>query len=296
MDLRGIIPALITPMKADYNLDEKAFRNYLKWILPQGPVALAVNTDAGEGPLMLPDEKLRLLEVTVAEVGGAIPVICGLGGANTAAMMDFGRKAKKRGADGWLLFPQTSFRGAVGKDPVVLEYHKKAASLGLPIVLFQLQADLGGVELPLATLEALVRIPEVIAIKEATFDAFKYQQTLTFLRGLPKQIQILTGNDNFILESFLMGGDGALIGFGALETKAQVKMVKAVQAGNIPEAMRLYERLNPLAQACFAQPTRDYRARMKEVLRLQGVIPSSRVRPPLLPLSAAEKAGLKKLI
>ena len=53
----------------------------------------------------------------------------------------------------------------------------------------QLQAELGGVELPHETLAELVKIDEVEAIKEATFDAFKYQQTVEFLRGLPKRIQ-----------------------------------------------------------------------------------------------------------
>jgi 4-hydroxy-tetrahydrodipicolinate synthase len=296
MRFDGIIPAIVMPMQADGAVDEKALRNYLKWLLPQGPVALAINTDAGEGPQLRPDEKLRILEVVAGEVAGQVPIVSGLGGVDTDGMLDFGRKAKQRGADGWLLFPHPAWRGARGKDAVVIEYHQQAARLGLPIILFQLQAELGGVELPHETLAELVKIDEVKAIKEATFNAFKYQQTVEFLRGLPKRIAILTGNDNFILESFILGGDGALIGFGAILLKEQVRMIGLQKKGKLKEALKLYERINPMAQATFASPVRDYRARLKEVLRLQGVLPNSNVRRPLLPLSSQEKAALVKVM
>src|SRR6266487_4041444 len=106
MDLKGLIPAIVTPMRADGSVDENSLKKYLKWIVPQGPVALAINTDAGEGPHLLPAEKLRILQVVRGELAGQIPVICGLAGANTDAAMDFGRKAKALGADAWLLFSQ----------------------------------------------------------------------------------------------------------------------------------------------------------------------------------------------
>jgi 4-hydroxy-tetrahydrodipicolinate synthase len=292
-NLDGIIPAIVTPMKKDGSLDEKALKKYLEWLVSQGPVALAVNTDAGEGPHLLPDEKKRVLKITVGEMAGELPVICGLAGANSSAAMAFGRDAKKLGAAGWLVFPIPAFRGAKGKDPVVLQYHRKVASLGLPMVLFQLQADLGGIEYPPELIAELVKIPESAAIKEATFDAFKYQQTVTMLKGLPKRVAILTGNDNFILESFQLGGDGALIGFGAVALAEQVEMVRAFKSGNLARALSLYERINPLAQMAFAQPVRNYRARLKEILRLQGVLPNAFVREPLLPLDSTEKKRVK---
>jgi 4-hydroxy-tetrahydrodipicolinate synthase len=295
VNLKGLVPAIVTPMKADGAVDEKAMKAYLKWLLPQGPVALALNTDAGEGPHLLPQEKLRVLEVVKAEVAGEVPLICGLAGANTSAMLEFGQKAKRLGADGWLVFPLTAYRGAKGKDPVILEYHRRVASLKLPMVLFQLQADLGGVEYPYETLRELVKLPEVVAIKEATFDISKCQQTVSFLRSLPKRIDILTGNDNFILESFVHGCDGALIGFGAVMVREQADMMRAALAGDWSTAFRLYEAVNPVAQMAFAPPVRNYRARLKEILRLQGVLPSAFVRAPLLGLDKAEKALVKKV-
>jgi 4-hydroxy-tetrahydrodipicolinate synthase len=296
LNLKGLIPAIVTPMKTDGSVDESALKKYLKWLLPQGPVALALNTDAGEGPHLLPQEKLRILEVTRGEVAGQVPLICGLAGANTDAALDFGKKAKALGADGWLVFPLTAYRGAKGKDPVILEYHRRVAGLRLPMVLFQLQADLGGVEYPFETLRELVKLPEAVAIKEATFDISKYQATVDFLRGLPRRIDILTGNDNFILESFVRGGDGALIGFGAVLVQEQVRMIQAAQAKDWNLAFRIYEKVDPVAQMAFAPPVRNYRARLKEILRLQGVLPSAHVRQPLLGLDPQERKVVKKVL
>lgn len=284
-DLEGLIPAIVTPMTTDGRIDEPALRRYLEWIAGQGPVAVAVNTDAGEGPHLTPEEKRRILRVAREVLGDRLPIVAGLGGVNTAAAVDAAREARDEGASALLVFPLTAFRGARGVDPVIVGYHEAVARVGLPMVLFQLQPALGGTEYPAETLVRLVELDPVVAIKEATFDAVKYTETVALLRGLPKRIAILTGNDNFILESFLLGGDGALIGFGAVATREQVEMIAAVKRADYTTAFRIYDRLRPLIRACFAPPVRDYRARIKEALAAQGVLPSAAVRPPLVPLA-----------
>ena len=65
----------------------------------------------------------------------------------------------------------------------------------------------------------MASVEGVVAIKEASFDARRFVDTARLLEGLPRPITLLTGNDNFILESFLLGATGALIGFGAVMTK-----------------------------------------------------------------------------
>jgi 4-hydroxy-tetrahydrodipicolinate synthase len=82
------------------------------------------------------------------------------------------------------------------------------------MVIFQLQPALAGVLFSREALLKLVSIPNVIAIKEASFDAVRFVETVRILADAPRRIQVLTGNDNFILESFLLGAEGALIGFG----------------------------------------------------------------------------------
>jgi 4-hydroxy-tetrahydrodipicolinate synthase len=107
---------------------------------------------------------------------------------------------------------------------------------------------------------------------------------------------MLTGNDNFILESFMLGATGALIGFGAVMTREQVEMIRAWQEGRIDDALALGRRVQRLADVVFARPVGDYRVRLKECLRILGVLDEAHVRLPLLPVADAERAHLRDVL
>ena len=162
-----------------------------------------------------------------------------------------------------------------------VEYHKAVADVGLPIILFQLQPALAGVNFEPDTLRAMASVDGVVAIKEASFDARRFVDTVNLIADLPRPITLLTGNDNFILESFMLGATGALIGFGAVMTREQVQMIEAWQAGRIDEARALGVRVQRLADVVFAKPVGDYRVRLKECLRILGVLEAAHVRRPL---------------
>ena len=83
LNLRGIIPACVTTFDADGKFDEAQYRRYLQWLLPQGPVALAINADTGEGPHLTHREKVRVIEIVADELNGQIPIVAGLGGPFT---------------------------------------------------------------------------------------------------------------------------------------------------------------------------------------------------------------------
>ncbi len=131
---------------------------------------------------------------------------------------------------------------------------------------------MAGVNYENDVLEAMALVDGVVAIKEASFDARRFVDTARLLEQLPKRITLLTGNDNFILESFLLGATGALIGFGAVMTREQVDMIRAWQEGRIDDAMALGRRVQRLADVVFAAPVGDYRVRLKECLRILGVL------------------------
>jgi 4-hydroxy-tetrahydrodipicolinate synthase len=145
-------------------------------------------------------------------------------------------------------------------------------------------------------LEALAMVDGVVAIKEASFDARRFVDTARLLEQLPKKITLLTGNDNFILESFMLGATGALIGFGAVMTREQVDMIRAWQDGRSDEAMALGRRVQRLADVVFAAPVGDYRVRLKECLRILGVLENANVRRPLLAISDAERQHLTDVL
>lgn len=294
LDLDGLIPATVLPMHADGSIDEPALRSYIGWVVEQGPVALAINVDTGEGPHLTHDEKIRILRV-VREVTD-IPIVAGLAGPSTDAAVRQARDFQAAGADALLVFPIPAYLSSPLDPAIPVEYHKAIAEVGLPLILFQLQPALAGVNYENDVLEAMAMVDGVVGIKEASFDARRFVDTARLLEQLPKRISLITGNDNFILESFLLGATGALIGFGAVMTREQVDMIRAWQEGRSEDALALGRRVQRLADAVFAAPVGDYRVRLKECLRILGVLENAHVRRPLLPLDDDERTFLASVL
>ena len=243
-------------MKADGAIDEPGLRRYVRWIARQGPAALAVNADTGEGPSLDTRERLRVIEIVREETD--LPLVTGLFAAAEAA------DALRAGAEAALVFP-------VADD--IVDYHRAVAEHGIGVIAFQLQPALGGVEYSRETIERVTALDGVIAIKEASFDRARCAETVK-ISAKP----VLTGNDNFILESFELGCTGALVGFGAIHTAEQVEMIANWHRGAIAEARAASDRLQPLADAVFAPPVGDYRRRLKELLVREGVLDAAHMR------------------
>jgi 4-hydroxy-tetrahydrodipicolinate synthase len=293
LNLHGIIPACVVTFDERGRFDESAYRRYLQWLLPQGPVGLAINADTGEGPHLWPDERERVLKVAVDEADKAgVPVIAGLSAMFTAQAVEEAKRAEAAGARGLLVFPIPAYQGTPLDPAIPVAYHEAIAEgCGLPMVAFQLQPALGGVIFSEETLKRIAAIPQVVALKEASFDARLYLLTRRMIERLERPIDLLTGDDNFIFESFVMGAEGALIGFGTLATALQVQMYKDTREGRWDEARAIWEKIMPLEEVVYGPPVRDYRARTKVALKLQGVIESTVMRPPLTaPAPDAEEA------
>ncbi len=294
LNLDGLIPATVLPMHADGSIDEGGLRSYISWIVAQGPVALAINVDTGEGPHLTHDEKVRVLRI-VREVTD-IAIVAGLAGPSTDAAVRQARDFQAAGADALLVFPIPAYLSEPLDPRVPVEYHRAIADVGLPLILFQLQPALAGLNFDADTLRAMASVDGVVAIKEASFDARRFVDTARLLEDLDRPITLLTGNDNFILESFMLGATGALIGFGAVMTREQVAMIDAWRDGRVDEAKALGRRVQRLADVVFAPPVGDYRVRLKECLRILGVIEAAHVRRPLLPLEDAERTHLANVL
>jgi 4-hydroxy-tetrahydrodipicolinate synthase len=297
LNLHGIIPATVLPMTQDFQPDLKTLERYLDWVIRQGPVALAINVDTGEGPHLSRLEKRSVLETAVGVARGRCSVIAGIGGPYTAAAVDGARDAKAAGADAIMVFPVPAFLATPLNPEIPYQYHKAIAqAVDLPMILFQLQHSMGGVDYTRDILTRLLEIDSVVGIKEASFDALKFVQTKAVLDEAPRHITLLTGNDNFILHSLILGAEGALIGFGTLATDLQVRMYEAATTRDYETAFRLSSVLQPLCDTIIAPPVSDYRARIKEALVMLGVLPNAYVRPPMLPLSRAERETVRRAL
>ncbi|TME11322.1 MAG: dihydrodipicolinate synthase family protein [Chloroflexi bacterium] len=266
LDLEGLIPATILPMTADAEIDEPGLRRYIRHVASAKPKALAINVDTGEGPHLWQKERLRVLELVLDEVGDRIPVVAGLGAQFTAQAVELARETKEIGAAGLLVFPIGAYQGLPLDPELPVRYHAAIGdATGLPLILFQLQPALGGINFDPETLERMCKVAQVVAIKEASFDRRRFVEVREAVKAARPDCVYLTGNDNFIHESFELGAQGALIGFGAVATRQQVELVTHALAGRHDQARRIMERLTPLVDIIELE-----RERIREALIFAG--------------------------
>lgn len=292
----GLIAAVVTPMNEKFEVQYDWFEKYVKWGASQGVAGVAVGVDTGEGFSLYREEKLELVRTAKKAVGGSAIVVAGLQACNTFEAVRMARDFKEAGADALLVFPHPAFIGEPNDD-VVYEYHKAINdAVEIPLIIFNLQPALGGVEYKPKVIERLSSLKNVVAIKEASFDARRFLDIVLTIEKLPKKIQVLTGNDNFVYESLVMGAEGGLLGFATIAVKEQVEMFELVGKGRYEEAKEIWVRLRPLMEAIFAPPVRNYRARLKEALHMMGILEAAHVRPPLLPISSEEREKLRRAL
>ena len=292
----GIVAAPFLPMLPDQSIDWDSLRRYIRWIAEQRPTAIAMNMDASEGPALDREEQLQVLAACREAIGGRVPLFSGLIAGSTRDAVRWGGQLKTAGAEGFAIFPPfPTFLGKPVPAEMITRYHRAIAdAMDVPIVAFQFPTAWGP-DFPPETLAELARIPQIVGLKEASFDTTKTLETIDAARGLPRKLGILTGSDTFIYEAMLMGCDGALIGFAGTATAELIAMHGAVRKRNYDAAAAMWARLGPLARYCWRLPIRDYRPRMKEVLKMQGLIAHATVREPQLGVDDAERRELYRL-
>jgi 4-hydroxy-tetrahydrodipicolinate synthase len=284
-------------MRDDGAIDLDRMERYVRWIADDAPKAIVVNSSAGEGELLYPQERAQVLERVVQAVGSRLPVVAGIISESTEEAVAQARSASRAGAAGLLVFPPRAFGGEGLPAWTAVEYHRAIIQAsGLPVILFHRPAQFGGVVYPAETLRQLAELDGVLGLKEASFDATRFIQIVRANRTFPRPLKILTGNDTFIYESYLLGADGALLGMGATATAPQVAMLDAVRRGDLVTGAALRDRLDPLCQAIYAAPLRNYRVRMKEALVFQGVLKNAVVRAPLPPATDEERVAVRRAL
>lgn len=293
----GVIAAPFLPMLADGEIDWPSLERYMDWLAGQNPTGIAMNMDASEVIALSEDEQDQVIRTCLGVLKGRVPFLSGIVAGSTRAAAAKAERYARMGVQGFPVFPPfPTFSGAPVPGEMIYRYHKAIADAAhLPIICFQFPKGWGPDYTP-EILRRVAEIPEVIAIKEASFDVAQTLSTIEVAAGLPRTIGVLTGSDTFIFEAMMMGCNGALIGFAGTFTRELVAMNEGVQGGDIAKARAIWQKIGPIARYCWRPPIRDFRPRMKEVLRLQGHFPSAAVREPQLGIDDAERAEIKRLM
>ena len=294
--LRGVIPANLLPFTADLKIDEPNLRRHLRALLDvDGVAGITTNAHASEVATLTADEQRRQLDIVLDEAAGRVPVISGVYQDGSAKAARIAADAEAAGADALLIFPSGVFEGGSQLRPEMAfaHYAEIAAATSLPMIAFIYPAASG---LRLGT-DALVRIcseiDNVVAVKEWSNDIIAYERNLRALRSLDKDVAVLSSFSRSLLASLILGADGILSGHGSVVVDLHVELFRAVEKQELAEARRVWDRIRPFAEACYAEPFLDGHNRMKVALQVLGRIDAAHVRPPLQALTDGERDLLR---
>jgi 4-hydroxy-tetrahydrodipicolinate synthase len=294
----GILPANVLPFRADLSIDEAAYRTHLRWLADtRGVTGLVANGHAAEVSSLTREERKRALAIALDEVGATCPVVAGVYSDGTQEAVELARDAKALGAAGALIFPPTLFMwGAQDKpDMAVRHFSEIADKADLPLIVFE-YPPASGIGYAPEALGRLCQIPQVAAVKDWSNDIVAFELNLRSVRATGRPVAVLSAFTLSLMATFLLGADGAISGMGSVTADLHAELFAACQKGDLEDARRINDRLHPLVHVFYAPPFVDMHNRMKEALVLLGRIPAAHVRPPLTPVSAAEREAIRRAL
>jgi 4-hydroxy-tetrahydrodipicolinate synthase len=294
----GVMPANILPFRADLSIDEPAYRRHVRWLADtRGVTGIVANGHAAEVSSLSREERKRALAIALDEVGGQCPVVAGVYADGTQEAVELARDAKALGAAGVLVFPPTLFMWGAQVKPAMAVRHfsEIAEKADLPIIVFE-YPPASGIGYAPETLARLAQIPQVAGVKDWSNDIVAFEANLRALRATGRPVAMLSSFTMALMSSFLLGADGAISGMGSVAADLQAELFEACAKGDVEEARRVNDRLDPLVRVFYAPPFVDMHNRMKEALVLLGRIPAAHVRPPLTPVSDAEREAIRRAL
>lgn len=295
--LTGIHAATVTPMTADFSLDEAALVAHVEQIAAvSGIRGFLINGHAGENFVLSAEEKTRVLEVARPLIPPSQLLCAGINAESSLAAAREAEAAERVGADVLLVFPPNSF--ALSHDPRAAGLHHDhiLSACSLPILLYGAPVGAGHMAYPAERLLELADNPRVVGIKEGSWEVAAYEATWRLFHGRDG-FAVLGSGDEHLLTSYLIGSAGSQVSLAVLAPELLVALFSAAAEGDWGKARRLHERVFPLAKAIYRDPPgARATARLKAGLALLDRIPLPTVRPPQPPLSRDEIERLKKAL
>src|SRR6267154_4504467 len=204
MQFTGCGTALVTPFQPDFSLDEAALRKLLQRQICAGVDFLVPCGTTGENPTLTRREHLRVVEITLQEAAGKMPVLAGAGGYNTQEVVDLARELESLGANG--LLSVTPYYNKPTQEGLYQHYRAIARSTRLPIVLYNVPGRCA-TNLEPSTVKRLAGIDNIVGVKEASGNI---GQMAAVLNVVPDEFSVLAGDDSVALPLFALGGKGVI--------------------------------------------------------------------------------------
>ncbi len=243
----GCGTALVTPFRSDRSLDERTLRALVNRQIEAGIDFLCPCGTTGESPTLTHDEHLRVIEITIEEARGRVPVLAGAGGYDTDKVIRMIADLSDMGVSG--ILSVTPYYNKPTQEGLYQHYRAIAESTTLPIIVYSVQPRTA-VNVEPATLVRLAEIKNIIGVKEASGSI---SQMASILGRVPDSFTVLSGDDAITLPLIALGGRG-VISVVANEIPLQfVSLTRAAMNGDFVRARELQRKYQALMEVNFVE-------------------------------------------
>ena len=245
--LRGCGTALVTPWKANGSLDEQALRALVDWQIAEGIHFLVPCGSTGEAVTMTPQEHRRVVEITVEQARGRVPIVAGAGSNDTAKAVAMSKEMKAAGATHLLhvspMYNKPPQRG------IIAHFERIAEATDLPVVVYNVPGRTGS-NIEAKTTLALAKVKNIAAVKEASGNL---GQITDILKDRPQSLSVLSGDDEMTYSVMTAGGDGVISVISNATPKLMAQLCNAAVKGDVERARKLHFQLLPWMRAAFIE-------------------------------------------
>ncbi|HEV7701196.1 MAG TPA: 4-hydroxy-tetrahydrodipicolinate synthase [Pyrinomonadaceae bacterium] len=287
--MRGCATALVTPFKRDGSIDDACFTKLVERQVKGGVKILVPCGTTGESVTMSDDERLQIIRLTVDVAKRLrVHVIAGTGSNNTAATIDFTRKAREAGADAALVV--APYYNKPTPEGMLAHFGEIAKSVkGFPIMLYNVPGRTSSNISAATTLKLAEKYENIVASKEASGN---FSQVMEILAGRPKSFAVFSGDDATTIPLIALGCDG-LVSVCANEIpKETSRMVGHALNGSFHFARKIHYKILNLMEANFIESSP---APCKFVMSQMGLCEEN-LRLPLVPVTKATQEKLRAII
>lgn len=246
VEIRGIIPPIITPMHEDESINEAELRNQVNRQIEAGVHGLFPFGTNGEGYILSEAEKELVLAIVIEETHGRVPVYAGTGCISTKETIRQSKMAQRLGAD--VLSIITPSFAAASQNELYEHYKTVAAAVDMPIVLYNIPARTGNAIAP-ATVARLAEIDNIVGAKDSSGNFDNMLQYIEQTRGI-EGFSVLSGNDSLILWNLLAGGSGGIAGCANVYPGNMAQIYNRFVAGDLEGARQAQDAIRSFRN-CF---------------------------------------------
>lgn len=284
---RGTGVALVTPFNNDGSVDYASLEKLVDFVIAGSVNYLVALGTTSEAPTMTAEEKKKVLSVIVAKCNKRVPVVCGIGGNNTAEVIANLNEYDLSDVDG--ILSVVPYYNKPTQEGLYQHFKAIAQATNKAIILYNVPGRTVTNMLPATTLRLANEFKNIVAVKEASGNM---SQCMDLVQGKPSHFAVLSGDDDLVLPQVAIGMDGVISVAANCFTKDFTTMVNDALAGNYPNAQRLHYKMLEGIRLLFVEGNP---AGVKCVLNEMKICGET-LRLPIVSVSAATKQKIQEYL